>query len=296
MKDQLYYALTDAAGKTPEEKMLLDDNFRFLIDTNYIAMVDNGTADPECRRQLISFLTAKKQWKRIEDVWEKICSLPKPPHALIFDDSLIEKLRNDSVFRFHSDKYQFDFPTRSCLNLTEAITLTKGDFIDRDFFDYFFAFRFSKVSINRVRDFLSFCFQVHFNRDIREFTHFLQATIITKHSELVGHDKISLLKSIFENEEQTANGTSIDNAKYPFYYYCLISGKDMPLWEDGKKMDYLHSLADKHTISKNSFYNSFLEIEKGKKKPKEADIKALLEMLSKYPKSLKVLKDKLINQ
>lgn len=59
MKGEMRRGLIDSIGKSPEEKIVLNNSLQFLIDTNYVAMIDGGKDDIECREMLASFLSEK---------------------------------------------------------------------------------------------------------------------------------------------------------------------------------------------------------------------------------------------
>lgn len=162
----------------------LEDDGLFLINTNYIGFFDKGLKDPECRKMLIEYFKKKEKWLTIKDHFK----------AAYEQGATFEAIKKELDY-VNSHKYHFAEHEGKCLDLTESITLHRKQMDDRDYFAYFFAYRLSKRDLNRIKDFLGYSLNVHFENDIREFIHFLEDVVIPMHKVLIGSDRVnSILK------------------------------------------------------------------------------------------------------
>jgi len=220
MNKRLWYTALSANYSSSEERRYMDDIGNFSIDINYISFLDKGYDDPECRKKLIGFLGDKGCWKKIENEWENICSLMKPEKA-VFNEDLISKLKHDTVFRFKERIYHFNFAQGLLLDLEDSYMLQPNEFIDRDYFDYFFAYRLSKRDLNQLQGFLSFNFHYHFNQDVHQYTAFIRDVILKKHHDLIGKDRFDLISSIFKEDSPATNSINYDNISPTIIAYII---------------------------------------------------------------------------
>jgi hypothetical protein len=114
------------------------------------------------------------------------------------------------------------------------MTLDKDRFIDKDYFDYFFAFRFSKIDIAKTHDFLLFTFVNHFNKDIRSFTDFIRFVILKKHKNLIGDEKISIINEILNptliTENQSVDRTNRESTPPPEKLESILTDKGLKVY------------------------------------------------------------------
>lgn len=239
-----------------EKSSLLDDETLFLIDTNYIGYFDNGLTDPECRDQLIDLFSRKNKWLKISDAFKTE-----------FDQGVsFDEIKKELEFTRPNQVHFAEFEGL-CIDLTEGITLKKDDYIDRDFFDFFFAFRLSRKDLSRIKDFLSFNLKIHFNSDIRDFKAFLENVIVLKHATLLGDFHLTALSNILkigemnEPNDTPAHATKkYTQAQIALSIYYRQAADSLPIWVDGTKEKELKKIADDLKLSPNKLqkaYNKF---------------------------------------
>jgi hypothetical protein len=184
--------LVNLHGENPS---LLEDICLFSINTNYIGYFDKGLEDIECRKKIIEYFSHKNLWRKMEIVFKEVYPA---------DIYTKETMLNDPHFKGH--KYEWNASQGYCLDLTESFLITKNGYIDRDFFDYFFAFRLSKIAISRVLQFLSYNLVSQFGGDIitkqniknhsdifSEYFFYLKRVMLAEYSNLIGQERTLII-------------------------------------------------------------------------------------------------------
>lgn len=175
----------------------LEDVALFLVDINYIAYIDKGINDPECRKMIIDFLQQKDHWINITDLLYRM--YPEEQKSNHSNRAAYEIIIADPAFKHDLNRYHFSLSQGECLDLFEKVTLQRNEFVDRDFFNYFFTYRLSKIELDKVKDFLTFSLHNHFENDVKEFSYHLKFVIIPKYSYLLDDDKIKILSTLLSS-------------------------------------------------------------------------------------------------
>lgn len=182
---------------------VLEDGICFLINTNYIAVIDHGINDNECREMLINYLKAKENWIEIKDILFRV--YPNQKQSNPSNEDAYKIIIEDPAFKYHLNRYYFNVTEGIGLDLSDSITLDKNRFIDRDYFYYFLAYRLSKVELDRVIDFFSFVSFYHYDNNTEAFILDISSRLFLnpKYRRIIGAEKLNILtKTTGEQTEE----------------------------------------------------------------------------------------------
>lgn len=265
------------AGKIEASPGLIEDITLFEINTNYIAVFDKGIEDNICRKKLIEYLELKGKWK----------ALPEVLRSMYPEDMSIEVAKPDLLalpdfkYRYDLGYFHFSSDSKRCIDLAESLTLNKDEYIDRDFFYFFFCYRLHSRQLERIIDFLSYVCKFHFDGNVNDFIYAISNIVVTKYKKLVGPERIRILNDLVSLARQQVTTTSsltnevkkdpqkadkiLTVRQYALLHYYLQECNEEQRFENtGKtKKQCCKEISVKYSISQHKFYRFYNEVSKG---------------------------------
>jgi hypothetical protein len=164
---------------------LRQSDFENAIDTSHIMSVDRGLHDAECREKLKQYYSHKGKWKPLKEIFG--VSMYSQPD-----------LANDPDFTRQQEYYVIDSASNSGIDFTAGIRLARTEYVDKDFFNYFFSYRMLKRGLPGLYDFLDFNLQEQFDANFYEFKIYLEKIFIPLFRNILREERIDVINSYLD--------------------------------------------------------------------------------------------------